>query len=114
MKPGTVMTVPWRIRQALSGRASLAVAATVFALALAGWWAVAHSTIVNPLFLPTPEAVLRRAVRAWMEGTLTRDIGISVYRVSAAFGLAAAMAIPLGILAGSYSLARAAVLPAME
>jgi len=58
--------------------------------------------------------VIQRVLRAWAEGTLLRDISISVYRVSAAFGLAAVMAIPLGMLAGSFPAVRAATLPLME
>lgn len=103
----------WKIRGPLSRRASGLIGFATLAAVLGFWWALAGSGWVNPLFLPTPEGVLARLASWWSDGLL-QDIGISVYRVTAAFALAALLAIPLGVLAGSYTPIQAALQPLME
>jgi NitT/TauT family transport system permease protein len=98
----------------LSRRASLMMSSLVFVGILVLWWGASHASWSNPMFLPSPERVLAR-LQVWAsDGPLVTDIWISVYRVSAAFVLAAAMALPLGILAGHYPLAQALIQPLME
>lgn len=78
------------------------------------WWGVSKSNWVNPLFLPSPDGVLARFIDWGGDGALWSDLGISIYRVSAAFFIAALMAIPLGLLAGTIAPIQAALQPLFE
>jgi NitT/TauT family transport system permease protein len=68
---------------------------------LGAWWLVTGLGLVQPQFLPSPRAVLE----AWaglFQNDYHLDIGISIGRVWVAFGAAALIAIPLGMLMSSY------------
>ncbi len=92
----------WRIRGDLPK-------ATVWALAAAGliapfilWWAYTALGLADPMFMPSPGAVLERLGRWWSSEGLLTDIGISVWRVMAGFGASALLALPLGLYIGTY------------
>lgn len=104
----------WKVRGHISPHASLAISTLTLASVLGVWWLLAASGWVNPLFLPTPERVFTRLINWWSEGDLLGDIGISVYRVTVAFGLAALLAVPVGLLAGTFAPTKAAIQPLME
>jgi NitT/TauT family transport system permease protein len=94
------------------GRATfLGIAGGVFLLLLIFWWTITSSGLVPALFLPTPGAVWSHLVELGANGTLWGDIGISTYRIVAGFLIASAMAIPIGVLIGSYRFWEAALEP---
>jgi NitT/TauT family transport system permease protein len=72
-----------------------------FVVVLGAWWLVTGLGLVQPQFLPSPRAVLEAWVGLFQNAYL-QDIGISIGRVWIAFGAAAAIAIPLGMLMSSY------------
>ncbi|MHC0038079.1 ABC transporter permease [Pseudoneobacillus sp. C159] len=82
-----------------------------FLIFIAIWSLLSYGGIVNPLFLPTPTAVLKTAVDQLFHGELLSDIGISFTRVLVGFLVAAAIGIPLGILMGSLKLIEGAFEP---
>ena len=84
-------------RQAIWG---LAVAGLITPLLI--WWAYTAFGLANPMFMPSPEAVLTRLGRWWSEEGLLADIGISVYRVMTGFLASALIALPLGLYIGTY------------
>ncbi len=92
----------WRIRGDLPK-------ITVWTLAAAGlispfilWWAYTALGLADPMFMPSPGAVLERLGRWWSSEGLLTDIGISVWRVMAGFGASALLALPLGLYIGTY------------
>ncbi len=92
----------WRIRGDLPKT-------TVWSLAAAGlispfilWWAYTALGLADPMFMPSPGAVLERLGRWWTSEGLLTDIGISVWRVMAGFGASALLALPLGLYIGTY------------
>jgi NitT/TauT family transport system permease protein len=89
----------------------LGIAAGVFLLLLILWWALTGSGVVPPLFLPSPGAVWVKLVTLSSNGTLWGDIAISSYRIIAGFLLASVMAVPIGVLIGSYRFWEAALEP---
>lgn len=65
---------------------------------LAGWGALA--AIYPPILVPSPLEVLQALSQLALEGTLWREVGLTLCRLTAAFGLGAALGIGLGLLAG--------------
>jgi NitT/TauT family transport system permease protein len=69
---------------------------------------------VAPQFLPSPSRVVQALWRMTTAEGLLWHAGISTLRVWAAFLLAAAMAIPIGILMSSYRIMGAALEPTID
>jgi NitT/TauT family transport system permease protein len=106
--------VIWTIRGSLDRKLYLLIAAASFALGLASWWVVTALQLIDPLFLPSPGAVLRRFFSWLLSGDLVADAGISLLRVTAGFLLSAVMALPLGLFIGAYRPVRAFFEPLLE
>jgi len=70
----------------------------VIAVVVGIWWAVVVAT--KSAIFPTPWAVIAGTVELARDGTLWEHIGASLMRVGAGFGLAVALAIPLGLWMG--------------
>jgi NitT/TauT family transport system permease protein len=70
----------------------------VIAVVVGIWWAVVVAT--KSAIFPTPWAVVAGTVELARVGTLWEHIGASLMRVGAGFGLAVALAIPLGLWMG--------------
>ncbi len=103
-----------RIGGGISPRLYVAVASSAFILLFALWLALTATSAVPPLFLPTAGEVVDRLVKLASDGTLWSDIWVSVGRIAVGFILATALAIPLGILIGTYSFWEAAVEPMVD
>ncbi len=87
---------------------------SIFAL----WWAASHLGWMPPLFLPTPETVLRRLWESargdLTDAPLATHFGWSMFRVFTAFFLACLTAIPVGIAMGVSRIARGIFDPPIE
>jgi NitT/TauT family transport system permease protein len=70
----------------------------VIAVVVGIWWAVVVAT--KSAIFPTPGAVVSGTLELARDGTLWEHIGASLMRVGAGFGLAVALAIPLGLWMG--------------
>jgi NitT/TauT family transport system permease protein len=70
----------------------------VIAVVVGIWWAVVVAT--KSAIFPTPWAVVAGTLELARDGTLWEHIGASLMRVGAGFGLAVALAIPLGLWMG--------------
>lgn len=92
----------------------LLIAVLVFAGLLALWFAATAGGIVKPIFLPGPGAVLDRLVELAKGGELWADTRVSVYRIAVGFGLATIMAVPIGVLVGTYRFWEAALEPLVD
>jgi NitT/TauT family transport system permease protein len=90
------------------------ISVSVFALLLGLWALWTSQGWVDSIFLPSPRAVWDRLSELSSSGDLWHDIGVSVYRIMVGFAVAAAMAIPLGVLAGTYRLWDAVLVPLTE
>jgi taurine transport system permease protein len=94
----------------------LSVLAVLAALAI--WWLLSAAGKLNPLFMPSPGRVWEAFVAMWQEGykgsSLARHLFDSFLRLSSAFGLALATAIPLGLLSGRFRWIRAVIYPFVE
>jgi len=82
------------------------------------WWLVTNMGWVEPLFLPSPEAVLKKFIDVWNEdfsgATLWGHTRSSLFRVFSAFFLACLTAIPVGIAMGVNRIFRGIFDPPIE
>jgi NitT/TauT family transport system permease protein len=103
---------------ALGGRIGtaefLGIAAAVFAVLGVIWFAATLTGAIRPLFLPSPGQVLNRLGELWASGQLMADMGISIYRITLGFVISTALALPIGILIGSYRGWEAAIEPFVD
>jgi NitT/TauT family transport system permease protein len=99
------------IRQPISRRLYLTAGLLSFLLVLGIWSVLSYGNLVEGYFLPPPHTVLLASVELFTKYHLVADITASFYRVSLGFLLAAAIAVPLGILMGTFKLAEAFVEP---
>lgn len=88
--------------------------AITFAVLLIIWWLVTAIGAVQPLFLPSPGAVLQRLATAAADGQLWLDAGVSVYRILVGFVIATVLAVPIGVAVGSYPAAAGLFEPLMD
>ncbi|MEA2638924.1 MAG: NitT/TauT family transport system permease protein [Chloroflexota bacterium] len=88
------------------------IAVASFAFVLAAWCALSFSGLVSAYILPTPTAVVGSFFRLLGE-SLGADMGMSLYRVWMGFLVAAALAIPLGLVIGLSKPVEAFVEPMM-
>lgn len=100
----------WAVRGTIAPRRALVLTALGLLLPLLGWMALAGSGWVDPVFLPGPGAVLARLATWWADGLL-EDIGISTLRVLGGWALSALVALPLGLLIGSFRTLQALLEP---
>ena len=90
------------VRQGLPQNVSVTLSAVFFAGCLALWALVSHFGLVNEFFLPSPSSVAAAAWRLYTTDGMFRDLGVSVYRVGVGFLAAAVIAVPVGVLMGSF------------
>ncbi len=85
---------------------------------LLGWAAVSYGNYatktMNPALLPTPGEVVAVAVLLARDGSLARDLLVSLGRIAEGFSLAAATALALGLLVGLSTPLRLALEPVIE
>jgi len=75
------------------------------------WCVLTYGGFVKEIFLPSPTAVMEAGLRMAESGVLWEHTWASIYRVGVGFLLAAALAIPLGILMGSMKIFEAVFEP---
>jgi NitT/TauT family transport system permease protein len=95
-------------------RLYIAIAVISMLLLLGVWSLVSYSHLVQRLFLPTPVDVWRAGLAEARDGTLWTDISASVYRIVFGFAIATAVAIPIGVLMGTYKLGEAFFEPPID
>jgi NitT/TauT family transport system permease protein len=95
-----------RVRADLNQTRALGLTAGFIALVMLAWWFITRGEpgqrMVQPLILPSPREVLSSFVPLHMEQGLVRSAFYSWLRVTAGFGLAALVAVPLGIYMATF------------
>jgi NitT/TauT family transport system permease protein len=92
-------------------RVYLTVSALVVVLILGGWSLVSYSGMVRDVFLPTPGAVALALVNGLKDGSLSVNTAVSGTEIVVGFVLASILAVPFGILMGSFKIVEAAIEP---
>jgi NitT/TauT family transport system permease protein len=102
------------IRGTVSPRTYTAVALGTFVAILALWCAASYGHLVKRVFLPAPDVVWTSFIAHLGTAEFWADVGTSAYRVFMGYALTCIVAIPLGILAGTFRFADAVVVPISE
>ena len=69
-------------------------------------WHLASVYVVQSLLFPSPLVVIQKAWSLALSGVLFENVGYSLRRILIGFFMGSAIAIPLGLIIGSFSLAR--------
>ena len=91
----------------ISTAASFWLAILAWVLFLGLWEAAVAAGMTNPILLPGPMTVVASFIELFTEKEYLADISISIYRVLVSFMLACLLAIPLGILMGTFKVVEA-------
>ena len=102
---------PWRL-------STRAISTLTLAGVLLLWWAVTATELIEPLFLPSPGAVLSKAwllaTQGYMDATLWQHLAASLGRIGLALFFAVMFAIPVGIAIGHNRIAQGILDPLIE
>jgi NitT/TauT family transport system permease protein len=101
----------WKIRGWISQRSYWALAAIGLAVPLAAWTLLSVLGTINKVFLPGPFDVVRRVAVWFSDEDLLADMRISFFRVVAGWALSALIALPLGLLIGTFRAVQALLEP---
>ncbi|MBY0558745.1 ABC transporter permease [Hyphomicrobium sp.] len=103
-----------QLRRSIPTRQYRVLAVIGFVLCLLVWGLISVSTIVDPVFLPSPVAVAQTMTEIFRDPTIWADLWVSFMRVTIGFLLSALVALPMGILIGSFKPIEAVVQPVTE
>jgi len=102
------------VREPITIHRARVLAVAGVATFLAGWCLLSYADLVPTVILPSPTEVLRAFPVLHFEEALVRSIGRSLYRVYMGFALAAVVAIPLGLLMGTFPAVKAFFQPLLD
>ncbi len=102
------------LRAALSRRTQVSAGVLTSVGLLVMWELSVRGGLISSLYFPPPSVIAAALWKMLTEQSFLSDIGVSLYRVWAAFVLSAVMAVPLGILMSSYRLFGASIEPVVD
>jgi len=85
--------------------------ALAWVLLIGAWAILSYGGLVPAMFLPTPGQVLEAAVRLSRDGTLAPHIWASIEVVMIGFVISSLVAVPIGLLMGSFRVVQAFLEP---
>ena len=90
------------IRREVSRKTRTLLAIGSWSLVVLAWFLLTQSGVLPPFSVPKPAGVVAAFVRLWTEYDLLGNVFMSWWRIGQAFLWSAAIAIPLGLLMGSF------------
>ncbi|MGK3990574.1 ABC transporter permease [Sorangium sp. So ce136] len=100
-----------KLYRGISRRAYSGLAALSFSVFLGAWVALSRNMESAAVFLPSPLDVAAAGIALFRERDFAGDVLASIYRVTAGFAAAVAVALPVGLLAGTLKPVDAVVQP---
>jgi NitT/TauT family transport system permease protein len=110
-RPGERLSAYLRPQEAIPQQIYLAAMLITVVLLLALWAVLTYGGLVNPLFLPSPTAVLDALVKMLANGSLWGHMQASLLVILIGWALAVLVAVPVGIVMGSFRLFEAILEP---
>ena len=98
-------------RRPISRGIRLGVGGLISGGILLAWCIVTYGGVSDPLFMPAPHRVVLAFWQALLDGSLLRNTIASLLVINAGFFLSSLVAIPLGILMGSFRVVAAGLEP---
>jgi NitT/TauT family transport system permease protein len=98
-------------RAPISARARIIAGISVWVLVLAGWSFMTYGGVMPTIFLPSPTAVIARAILMISDGTLWPNMWASIEVILLGFLISSVVAVPLGLLMGTFRIVQAALEP---
>lgn len=98
-------------KEPIPGRVAAALALVGLGAFIAIWALLTYGGRVSDYFLPSPTAVLAEWGRLIQGGAFFEDVWASTRRIFLGFAISAAIAVPLGILMGSFRFFQALLEP---
>lgn len=96
----------------------ISISSLTVAAVLLSWWTVTYLGLIEPLFLPSPQAVTQRGWlilnQGYMGSSLWQHLDASLQRIGLALLAAVLVAIPLGIAIGRNRIAQGIFDPLIE
>ncbi|WP_103102826.1 taurine ABC transporter permease TauC [Pseudomonas sp. LFM046] len=97
---------------------TLSISILTLASLVLAWWAVTTAGLIEPLFLPSPQAIARKGWillnQGYMDASLWQHLGASLGRIGVALLAAVLTAVPLGVAIGRNRIARGIFDPLIE
>ncbi len=100
-------TIIWRIAENIPQSLFWSLAGLSVAIPLLAWLLLSKYSGIESIFLPSPKDVIEAVRELWSKGYLATDFLASFARVSIGFLLSAIVAVPVGILMGTFASIRA-------
>lgn len=100
-------TIIWRIAKNIPQSLFWVLTGLSVAIPLLVWLLLSKYSGIESIFLPSPKDVIEAIGKLWSKGYLATDSITSFARVSIGFILSAVVAVPLGILMGTFPSIRA-------
>ncbi len=104
----------FRPQEPIPRRTYLATLITSAAGLVALWCVLTYSRLVQPLFLPSPTAVIVSGVEMARDGSLLQNAEASLFVIVTGWALAVISGVPIGILRGSFKVVEAALEPVID
>ncbi len=92
----------FEIRRDVSRRTRVALAVAAWAAVVAAWYLATRWKLLPPFSVPPPAGVAKAFLGLWTEYDLLGNVFQSWWRIAQAFLWSAVVAIPLGLLMGSF------------
>ncbi len=92
-------------------KTKMTVGILIWVLVIAAWAGLSYGGIMQDIFLPTPDEVVMAAVTMAQAGKLGGHIWASVEVIMLGFIISSVVAVPLGLLMGSFRIVQAALEP---
>jgi NitT/TauT family transport system permease protein len=93
---------PFALRAPLPRQTAVALGFVAPVVVLGAWCVASYGGFAPPDFLPSPTEVVRGTIQLFAEHDLGLAILVSARRIGLSFLLAAALALPLGVLMGAF------------
>jgi NitT/TauT family transport system permease protein len=98
-------------RAPVSKRVAVTAGMLVWVVVIGGWSVLTYGGIMPDIFLPSPTAVIERAISMVSDGTIWPNMWASIQVILLGFIISSVVAVPLGLLMGTFRIVQAALEP---